>query len=272
MTKLSSSKILSLSVILLSLLLLAKITALVLWWYLPSEGVDLNIKKSYTSRYQRIDFKNMLLGTAKQNRPQNVQKNVSSTYNINNMVLNGLYGNEKEGFAIVAKKSNLRKTAIVGIGENFEGYTLKDIKIDRVIFTRGGKDYVLKLQQKSKLKNTSSYIQRSALSNDGSEYSVSKSDINYYSKNPSQIWRDIAISEVRRGGRITGFRVNRIRPNSKMAQIGLKVGDLIIKANNIRLKSYRDAIRLYNDIDNIDTIDLVVIRNNKEKEIIYEIR
>ena len=46
--------------------------------------------------------------------------------------------------------------------------------------------------------------------------------------------------------------MTRIKPNSKMAQLGLKKGDIMIRANNIKLTSFNDAIKLYKKIDKID--------------------
>jgi len=100
---------------------------------------------------------------------------------------------------------------------------------------------------------------------------VTRSDIAYYAKNPKQIWREISIREVKQGKKIKGFKVTRIDPNSKFATMGLKKGDLIVKANNIELKSYRDALSIYAKIDKIDVVQIVIIRNGIEKEIVYEI-
>jgi len=63
----------------------------------------------------------------------------------------------------------------------------------------------------------------------------------------------------------------RIDPNSKFATLGLRKGDVIIKANNIPLKSYRDAMNVYKNINKFDAINIVVMRNNQEKELVYEI-
>lgn len=270
MIKLSNSKIISIVSTLLALLLIAKLISLSLWWYLPTEGVELNVKKSYQAKYQRVDFKNMLI---KSTAPvvEKVEKKASIATSINNLVLKGLYGNKINGYAILAKKASLKKTTIVGIGEVYEGYKLQEIELKRVIFTKNSKEYVLELGEKSKASSKSS-ISRVKKSNvDAPSHEVSKKDINYYSKNPAQIWKEIAISEVKKNGKIDGFRVNRIKKNSKMAELGLKKGDVIIKANNIVLKSYKDAIKLYQNIKNIDAIELVIIRDNQEKEIIYEI-
>ena len=86
-----------------------------------------------------------------------------------------------------------------------------------------------------------------------------------------QLWKDIAISEVKKGKKIEGFKVTRINKDSKMALLGLQKGDLIVKVNNIALKSYKAAMDIYAKIDKMTTIQIVVIRNNQEKELIYEI-
>jgi type II secretion system protein C len=249
---------------LLITLLVAKLLSLFIWWYLPSEGVELNTKGSYQAKYHRVDFKNMLVETSKEHNVAYTKG--SSFFSIESLVLKGLYGNTNKGFAIVAQKSKPLKTTIVGLGESYEGYRLKEIDNSSVLFSKGSKEYILKLEN-SKLQTLHKG------SNDGeiSEALVSRKDIRRYSKNPSKIWKDISISAFKKAGKIVGFRVNHIKVGSKMDTLGLKRGDLIIRANNIELKSPADAIELYKNIGKLNTISLVVLRNNQEKEIIYEI-
>jgi general secretion pathway protein C len=268
MKKLSNYKIVSVLATLITLVLIAKMISLAIWWYLPSDGVELNDKKSYQAKYQRVDFRNML------NSPK-VAKSIStktttSSYSINNLILKGLYGSRFNGYAIVAKKSSPSKTSIIAIGEEYAGYKLKEIGLDRVLFSKNSKDYELKLETTNKFKGSNA-VKRVKDDFSDSQKSVSREDINYYSKNPSQIWKDIAISEVKKNGKIDGFEVKRIRPNSKMAELGLKKGDIILKVNNVKLSSYRDAIKIYQNIGKIDSVEIVVKRDNQEKEIVYEI-
>jgi general secretion pathway protein C len=98
-----------------------------------------------------------------------------------------------------------------------------------------------------------------------------KNDLSYYLKNPKRIWDDISITEIKKGDKIDGFKVTKIKNASRMSRLGLKKGDVIIKANNIELKSYKDAFNIFNKINEIDTLQIVVMRNNTEKEFIYEI-
>ena len=263
MIKLSNYKMIPIFTKLLMLLVIAKAISLFALWYFPSNGVELNIKENYLPKYQRVDFKNMIVS-------HSVKKFKSSSHNnavnITNMVLKGLYGVGNKGFAIIAMKSNEKKTSIIGIGENYQGYILKYISSRSVTFTKNGSDFVLSLVN---IKNSSAVTK--FIKSEESSSVVSRKDIAYYSKNPNKIWKNISLQEVMKGKKINGFKVTKISSNSKFASLGLKKGDVIIKANNIIIKSYRDAMEIYKNIDNLDTIQIVVIRDNKEVELEYEI-
>ncbi len=272
MKKISSSSVLSIISKLLIILVITKSISLGLWWYLPNESVELQIKNNFIQSYKRINFSNMI----KQDKvkPKIVDsKPSSSEVSITNMILKGLYGTKNKGYIIVAMKSNVKKTSIVGIGEVFQGYTLKSLTRDSAVFVKNSKNYILALKKMKKSK----YIKpvKKSRSNKklipGIPNIVSKKDITYYSKNPKQIWKDISISEVKDGKKIKGFKVNRIKRGSRFANLGIKQGDLIIKANNVRLESYRDAMNIYKNISKLDAIEIVVLRNNQEVELVYEI-
>ena len=273
MQKLSNTKLIATVGKLLVLLLIAKIISLIVWWYLPSEGVELNAKKSYQAKYQRVQFSNMLVYSKVVDAPV-VKKDKSKAYSINSLVLKGLYGSQFHGFAILAKKASPKKTEIIEVGESYQGYKLKEIGLNQVIFTKAGKEYVLALDEgKNKLNAVVKKVnKKSTASESDDEKQVTREDIRRYSKNPSQIWKDIAIGPLKKGGKIVGFKIKRIKKDSKMATLGLKKGDVITKANNIKLTSFNDALNLYKKIDTIDTIALTIERNHQEREIIYEIR
>ena len=269
MIKISNSILISLFTKLLVLLVIAKVISLVAWWYLPDDGVELNLKNSYQPKYQRVNFNNMIKAEV---IVKEVEKKKPTT-SITNMVLKGLYGTKTDAFVIIAMKSAPKKTSIISISEEYKGFTLKSITPDSAIFQKAGKSYILELE-KVKKDGAITKVKKSKKASSGileSQRDVSRQDIAYYAKNPKQIWKDISIKEVREGKKITGFKVNMIKPNSRFAALGLQKGDVIIKANNIELKSYRDALNIYNNIDKVDTVEIVVIRDNKEKELIYEI-
>lgn len=278
MLKVSNSSLITIVTKILILLVVAKSISLGVWWYLPSDGVELNVKNNYQPKYQRVSFNNMIELAKKEIelKPEEVQE-VKTSVSITNMVLKGLYGTKTKGFIIVAMKSSPKKTSIIGIGEVFQGYTLKSIIPDGAILLKAGTEYILSLEKLkdngsvTKEKKTKVKTRSSVPSKPQRPTGVSRKDINFYAKNPKQIWKDISISEVKDGKKIKGFKVNRINRKSKFAALGLEKGDIIVKANNVQLKSYRDAINIYKSIDKLDTIQIVVLRNNQEKELVYEI-
>lgn len=268
MIKLSNLKLVSVFINLFILLVLAKAVSLFVWWYLPSDGIKLSVKENYQPKYQRVDFKNMLKeAKSKQaNHPENAADN---GVNITNMVLKGLYGTKTKGYVIVAMKSTPDKTSIIAVGESFKGYVLKAIFPNSAKFYKNGTYFILSFEKIkksnsiSKVKNESANVQTPS--------NVSRKDISFYSKNPEQIWKDISINEIKEGKKIKGFKVTRIKQGSRLARLGLKKGDLIIKANNVELNSYADVLQIYKNIDNLDTVQIVVMRNNQEVELVYEI-
>ncbi|MCX6051583.1 MAG: PDZ domain-containing protein [Campylobacterales bacterium] len=271
MIKISHSKLLAIFTKLLILLAMAKALALGLWWYLPNDGVELNVKQNYQPKYQKVDFSNMI--SKAQGKDKNgVLGGTNSTENISitNMVLKGLYKTDTFGYVIVAMKSTPKETTIVAMQEEYQGYTLKSIEFTNAIFQRQGKDFILSLENMDK--SSINVVKNQSNEQEPSSSNVSRADIAFFAKDPAQIWKDISIVEVKDADKIVGFKVTKINPKSKFISLGLKENDLIIKLNNVTIESYKDAIEIYNNIDKIDTIQIVVIRENQEKELVYEIR
>ena len=270
MNQFSNSKFIAPLSSVLILIFVAKAISLVLLYLLPAVGVEHRLKNDFQPPFQIVDFKNMFKpDKANKSKAKKIplSKDIKS---LTNMLLKGLYGNSKEGFAIVSLKSSPNKTSIVSLGEEFYGYKLSKIASKSVVFTKNKKEYILKLEgTKNSQKNKSVY--QNSEDDIVRQESISRDDIKYYSKNPKEIWKNISIIEYKKDGKVKGFKVVRIKRDSLFANIGLKKGDIIIKANNKELKSFRDALAIYSKIKTLDTISLVVLRGGEEKEIIYEI-
>jgi len=291
MIKLSNTAIISIISKLLILLVVAKALSLVLWWYLPDDGIEMKVKNNYQPKYQRVQLRNMIKPEVKV--VEKVVEKKVETIGITNMLLKGLYGTSTKAFVIISMKATPKNTKIIGIGESFKGYKLKSIAASSAIFEKGSKDYILELDVSKRGKGsrkksvgnitkvTDSNVATNEVQapsntgtgvrNDDDEIGVSRKDIAFYAKNPKQIWRDISIGEVKKRGKIIGFKVRKIKKTSKFAQLGLQMGDIIIKANNIRLQSYKDAMNIYKNINKLDTIQIVVLRRNQEVELVYDI-
>lgn len=264
MIKLSNAKLLQIFTNLLILLALSKAISLIALWYLPSEGINISIKENYQPIYQRIDFSNMFAPTqSKKNMPTSSSSNPNNI-SITNMVLKGLYGTGSKGYVVVAMKSSPTLTSIVEVSQEYQGYLLKSISTSSVVFSKENKEYVLIIEE----------VETLPLIRENDKdvsHNVSREDINIYSKDPESIWKDISIEEVKDKNKISGFKVTNINAHSKFASLGLKKGDVITKVNNAPLTSYKEAIDVYKNLDTLHTVQIVLIRENQEKELVYEI-
>jgi general secretion pathway protein C len=267
MKKLSKNRLLEIVIKLLFFALLAKFIALIALWFLPAEGVEQSSANFQKMPYVRANFHNLIEPKKREKKSHNESK--SEALNIRNMILIALYGDENSGYVIVAKKTLPTKTTIVAVGESYAGYKLSKIFLNYVIFTKNSKEYILHLQNPTK--SIAKRVNIAAEQESEIKEDVSREDLKYYAKNPTEIWRDISINELKRSGKIIGFKVTKIRKNSKFSKLGLQRGDIIIEANAIALNSYKAVMQIYQNIDKIDTLSLKVKRGNTEKEIIYDI-
>jgi type II secretion system protein C len=263
MIDLSNSYHISLVTKILGILLVTKAFSLVLLWILPDNGVELNLKESYKQKYQRVDFRSMVKGS-------NVETNeFGTTTNINNMILKGIYGTKSMGFAIVARKSSPSSTKIIGMNEEYLGYKLKSIISIGAIFTKNSKKYILKLE---KLNIPNGSIKRVRNRSSGTNVKmITKKDINHYIKNPTKLWKQISMQPVKNGKAIQGFKVTRVLKDSKIEELGIRKNDIIIKANNVELNSLKSVTDFYANIKKLKVVEIVVLRDNQEKEFVYEI-
>ncbi len=271
MKRLSNSTLLSVFTKIMILLLVAKSISLALWWYLPSESVELVIQENYQPQYRRVDFKNMIEDSKTRQKRVSGQSISYGTASIGSMILKGVFGKDEKGFVVIAMRSAPKKTSMVSVGDTFKGYTLRSITLNGAVFEKNGKEYVLYLKQSKP--DANKYIKpvRDVSTLPEGPIDVPRTAITDYIKNPKQIWNDISIVEVKEGKLIKGFKVTKINKMSKMASLGLMVNDIIIKANNIKLHSYADVLNIYKQIDKLDVLQLVVMRNNQEMELTYEI-
>ena len=263
----------------LIIILVAKALSLVMLWYFQNEGVHYHANSSKVPEYKRYNANNIIRSASKPDAQSAVAEPTSeeakelAAYgpNISNMTLKGLFKDRESGFIIIALKAKPKDSKVIGIHESFRGYELTRILQNGAVFDKNGAPYTLYFSKKNK---DVSYVKRGrskAQEDDGGIKQVSKSDIIHYAKNVKQIWKDIGIVEVKKKKKTVGFKVTRIKANTPFAQLGLRKGDIIIKANNKPMKSYKDAIAIYKNIDKLEALELIVLRNNQETEISYEI-
>lgn len=262
-----ASSVLSVSVLtrLIVIVIIAKVFSLLLLWALPNEGLDFYEQKRMLPPYHPYTVGAII------EPPVTLEGSIEDVQyrdaGINTMILKGLYRTKESGYIILAMKAKPKETEILGIGESFSGYRLVQVNASSAVFEKGSLRYTLELLTDDLValrKKHAPFIE-------GEPYQMSRVEIQEYAKNFGQILQDINIIEVKNRGELKGFKITRLRDNTPFSYLGLQQGDIIIKVNNEPLKSYADALNIYQNINNIKEIELIVLRDNKEKELRYEI-
>jgi type II secretion system protein C len=177
-----------------------------------------------------------------------------------------------------------KETKVLGIGEVIGGFTFEGAGENYAIFSRDEANYKVMLIKKGK--STSSSIASKEVEkpqakkrehpegevvNEGAIKIIDRSLLDHYATNMDDIYKNIGITEIKKGAKLDGFKVNFIRSGSPFANLGLQRNDTIKSINGQELKSYNAAFAVYKDIKDIDNLSVVIVRDNKEMELEYEI-
>ena len=248
----------------------------ILYFFLPKIQINNAKQESYDITYTKYQvYKSM---KEKKIVQKKVQKVIKKEYTlISSIILKAIYSTSSNGGWIIIAERSSSNTHILSVGESFKNYTLKKVFKDYVIFSKNNKEYKLSmLNVKEKVSYTIKQVEDVEIVQDVEEldggYNIKKELLNSYIKTPSKIWRAISIHEVYKDAKIDGFEIQRIAKNSVFAQLGLQKGDIIKTVNNIVLKSYADAFKIYKQIDKLKNLSMIILRDDTEMELEYEIK
>jgi type II secretion system protein C len=273
---------------LLILFIIAKIIAITALFYLPTTTLS---KVSYEAKNSYVNIKlDSAFNITKLKREQPkidpieaakkaaLEEELSETLHpLTAIKLKGIYYSKQRKFITLQEGNEIK---FLEKGEANKGYKLHRIERHKAIFTRSGKQYVVYLDgedEKSKIAKKSSSKEKKRKratpvdKNEQSMSSVPRDEIKSYQKDMSKIWRNIGLREHKSGGKTDGFIVTFVKKGSVFAQLGMRKNDILIEANGYKLTSYKDALKIYKQIDTIKTFKLTVLRNNEEKELEYDI-
>jgi len=273
------SEIIKIVVISVVIVAVVKLFWTVVSLYLPVEGVDAEPVQSGGKLYYRY----RLASSVKKEYSKKVNHPKKRRDTIRDLKLIAVYHDSKNNIAVVQYRG---KSVVMVEGDTISGFTLKQVDIDSAIFVRGDKEYQLKLPQKdirgyeeshTHISNRDS-IDRKKYKIDKKRYEnsnkvqVERENIDNYMQNMDKIWKDISISDIRKNGKIDGFRVRYIRRGSMFEKLGLKRGDKIIAVNGEEIRDYSVPMKIFKNLNDIDSLSLTVERRGKRVELNYEIQ
>ncbi len=261
---------------LLLVLLLVKLLWLVVEIaFMPVAGVNHAQNKEAKPLYYRIK----LTPGSSIAPPPKPKKQIAG--NIRDIKLLGIYRSPSQTVVTVSYKG---KSKVLAKGEAINGFILDGAGSSYALFTKEGKTYRLDMLEKKKSssynvsppKQTAVVSPLSALPKGevidaGDHKIIDRSLLEHYTKNMDEIYKNIGIKDVKKGGKIEGFRVTFVKRGSPFAKLGLRRGDLLKAVNGQPLTSYKAAFDAYKSTSDAAGLTLTIQRGNKEMELEYEI-
>jgi len=260
-----------------SILLVAKIISAMMLYFLPISGTNMIVDDEGINIQVSFRAKNVFNLKNKQPKKEIPKKKEvikkTEVFPLDAIKLKSIYRSKSLSFVTALDAKELK---FINIGDTFKGYKLLRVLSKSAIFTRGNKEYEVKLTKeddekfKKSVKTTKSK-ETKKIDTVQKKTNVTRDEIKEYKKDLNKIWSNIGIKEYKENGQFKGFIITFVKKGSVFEDLGLQKNDILLKANGIKLRSYRDAFKLYKQIDKIKVFKLVILRNNEEKELEYEI-
>lgn len=198
--------------------------------------------------------------------------------------LNAVFLGSGGDFIII--EDGQQKVEFINLGANYKIYKLVEIKIDRAVFEVYGSKYTLEVSKNGTLPRKE-MVTKTVTELEGASIptatnivqpqqpqrflKVQKNELQNYTGNINKIWKEIKIKDLRENGKIIGFEIKQIMPDSVFTKLGLLQGDIIISVNNKKLTKFSDAFYFYRNILKYKSLKITVLRNNQQKDIEYAI-
>ncbi|MDD3592929.1 MAG: hypothetical protein PHO65_09820 [Sulfurovum sp.] len=271
-------------ILVLGIMLFVKLVwVLISFLWLPISGVDYSEEKGPQNLYYRVRVPSNGQ-SQKIEKPKEVLQG-----SIKDIDLLGIYSASDITVVTVRHKG---KTKVLSKGEMIEGFVLEGAGSDFATFSKEEKLYNVTLIKPRKNSRGTGSIKtvngpdgirpKQANTGEGQMPSgeivdagdrkiIDRSLLTHYTTNMDDIFKDIGIQDMKEGDRVTGFQVSFVRRGSHFSKLGLQRGDIIKSVNGQEINSYNAAFGIFKEVQNMPNMTLVIIRDNKEMELEYEV-
>ncbi len=155
---------------------------------------------------------------------------------------------------------------IIKEGEVFNGYEIKKIGKDFVLFSSPSGEYILRFP-KHTVGGQRTVTSSTGIKREGNTVVISRRELERLTSDPGIMFNQVRLVPYIQNGRTKGFKFEWIQPNSLLAKAGLKPGDILIAINNMQITSGEDAFRILQVLRNETSFKISIIRNGREMDL-----
>ncbi len=208
-----------------------------------------------------------------------VVQEVETHDRVEDIKLKGTYASEGDSFIVIEDHLG---TTFLYKGEKYLGYRLVAVYEQRAVLEKNGRKYDIVLVDDDSKSTPSSSGQtppRTPNMDSPAEsvyapdepVTLTRNELDTYVKNPNKIWKNIRIQELRRDGKLNGFRVNYVKKDSFFYKAGLKSGDIIKSIDGKEIKTLADVMKYYSNVNSLDGLTLGVSRGDEEIDLEFSV-
>lgn len=191
-------------------------------------------------------------------------------------------GIDERAYAVIEdikkREQNLYRT-----GDTIQNATVKKIMRAKVVLNRDGKDEILameKMEQGSGQSSIRGYPQPSRPPTSASRTPIRRTQrvslrremINESMEDISKLMTQIAVRPHMEDGQAAGLALSNIKPNSIFRRMGLRNGDILKGIDGQDIQSVDDALKLYQNLKDADSVEVQLQRRGQDRTINYNIR
>ena len=170
---------------------------------------------------------------------------------------------KKDRIAIIYDKK-LKLEGIYGIGDKLGGAIIKNIMKDQIIVNINNKDKRILFSDFTTLENGMNFSKEL-------NFVVSKHILKSKLSNMPSLLRSMRVVPYSSSG-IKGFKVVSIRDRFIKNRLGLKKGDIILSINGKQVTNMDNIMQFYSKVQDIDHVDLEILRNGQRQLLSYSIK
>ena len=196
-----------------------------------------------------------------------------STAAMGDLTLVGTIVAGEDSLALIKSGS---KVTVFRLGEELApGVVVSEIGRKLVVLMDHGVRRELPLKQRKGTRAKQVRQQNSSASNqgivavDGNRWKISKAVADNARANLNSLLQTARMIPQIKNGKTVGFKLVELKKGSLLEKIGLRVGDLVVEINQVKLNSPEKALQIFQQLREANNISLGLMRNGKPETFEY---
>lgn len=103
-------------------------------------------------------------------------------------------------------------------------------------------------------------------------YVIPREEVDRQTQNLGKLMTEARLVPNLEGGKINGYKIFAIKPDSLYTKIGLQNGDIIYKVNGIDISDPERAFQLFQQLKNERYFQVEIVRNNQRQTLTYQVQ